>query len=161
MLEAALWLADSTHHQNQIFADAKSASRQPLAGSSPQLSERRSLPKGIRPACRYHCDTCSIDFCGAAAYHRATKARNIQRQSVTPEQFKEIQADLGWTHAQTADALGLSEVSVKRIATGAQVITDQTAKMLVGLLLVHKEGLARKYWRLLDKYHGDTKMKTP
>ena len=75
-----------------------------------------------------------------------------------PAQFKEIQADLGWTHAQTAAALGLSEVSVKRIATGAQVITDQTARMLVGLLLVHKEGLAKKYVKLLDKYHGDTTM---
>jgi len=77
---------------------------------------------------------------------------------VKPAQFKEIQADLGWTHAQTAAALGLSEVSVKRIATGAQVITDQTARMLVGLLLVHKEGLAKKYVKLLDKYHGDTTM---
>ncbi|MGY6257299.1 hypothetical protein ACXIVK_27960 [Paraburkholderia caledonica] len=75
-----------------------------------------------------------------------------------PEQFKEIQADLGWTHAQTAVALGLSKVSVKRIATGAQVITDQTARMFVGLLLLHKEGLARKYARLLDRHHGDTKM---
>lgn len=73
-----------------------------------------------------------------------------------PAQFKEIQADLGWTHAQTAAALGLSEVSVKRIATGAPVMTDQTARMLVGLLLVHKEGLAKKYVKLLDKYHADT-----
>jgi len=77
---------------------------------------------------------------------------------VKPAQFKEIQADLGWTHAQTAAALGLSEVSVKRIATGAQVITDQTARMLVGLLLVHKEGLAKKYVKLLEKYHDDTTM---
>jgi hypothetical protein len=77
---------------------------------------------------------------------------------VTPAQFKEIQADLGWTHAQTAAALGLSEVSVKRIATGVQVITDQTARMLVGLFLLHREGLAKKYTKLLDKYHGDTTM---
>jgi plasmid maintenance system antidote protein VapI len=77
---------------------------------------------------------------------------------VTPAQFKEIQADLGWTHAQTAAALGLSEVSVKRIATGAQVITDQTARLLVGLVLVHKEGLLKKYAKLLDKYHSDTTM---
>ncbi|MBB5546663.1 hypothetical protein [Paraburkholderia fungorum] len=75
---------------------------------------------------------------------------------MTPEQFKEIQADLGWTHAQSAAALGLSEVSIKRIATGTQVITEQTARMLVGLLLVHKEGLAKKYTKLLLKYHGDT-----
>lgn len=77
---------------------------------------------------------------------------------MTPAQFKEIQADLGWTHAQTAAALGLSEVSVKRIATGAQVITDQTARMLVGLVLVHKEGLLKKYAKLLDKYHSDTRI---
>lgn len=77
---------------------------------------------------------------------------------MTPAQFKEIQADLGWTHAQTAAALGLSEVSVKRIATGSQVITDQTARTLVGLLLVHREGLTKKYTRLLYKYHSDTTM---
>ncbi|NUX59576.1 hypothetical protein [Paraburkholderia youngii] len=77
---------------------------------------------------------------------------------MTPAQFKEIQANLGWTHAQTAAALGLSEVSVKRIATGAQVITDQTARMFVALLLVHKEGLLKKYAKLLDRYHSDTKM---
>lgn len=77
---------------------------------------------------------------------------------MTPAQFKEIQADLGWTHAQTAAALGMSEVSVKRIATGAQVITDQTARALVGLLLLNKEGLIKKYAKLLDKYHGDTKI---
>ncbi|MGF6537262.1 hypothetical protein [Paraburkholderia youngii] len=77
---------------------------------------------------------------------------------MTSAQFKEIQAALGWTHAQTAAALGLSEVSVKRIATGAQVITDQPARMFVGLLLVHKEGLLKKYAKLFDRYHSDTKM---
>ncbi|MFM0077177.1 hypothetical protein PQQ86_39190 [Paraburkholderia sediminicola] len=77
---------------------------------------------------------------------------------MTPAQFKEIQADLGWTHAQTAAALGLSDVSVKRIATGAQVITDQTARMFVGLLLLQREGLAKKYSKLLGSYHGDPTM---
>lgn len=77
---------------------------------------------------------------------------------MTPEQFREIQAYLGLNHAQTAAELGLSEISVKRIATGAQVITEQTARLLVGLLLVQKEGLAKKYAKLLDKYHNDTNM---
>lgn len=77
---------------------------------------------------------------------------------MTPEQFREIQAHLGLNHAQTAAELGLSEISVKRIATGAQVITEQTARLLVGLLLVQKEGLAKKYAKLLDKYHSDTRM---
>ncbi|WP_250532368.1 hypothetical protein [Caballeronia sp. ATUFL_F1_KS39] len=52
----------------------------------------------------------------------------------------------------------MSEVSVKRIATGAQVITDQTARMLVGLLLLQKEGLTKKYAKLLGRYHSDTKI---
>ncbi|VVE56714.1 hypothetical protein PAQ31011_05134 [Pandoraea aquatica] len=77
---------------------------------------------------------------------------------MTPEQFREIQAELGWTHPQTACELGLSVVSVKRIATGTQVITDQTARALVGMLLIHNEGLTKKFAKLLDKYHGDTKM---
>jgi hypothetical protein len=79
----------------------------------------------------------------------------ISRKCVKPEQFRDIQADLGWTHAQTASELGMSEVSVKRIATGAQVINDRTARMLIGLLLLHREGLVKKYAKLLDKYHGD------
>lgn len=72
------------------------------------------------------------------------------------DQFKEIQSELGWTHARTAAFLGLSEVSVKRIATGTQVLTDQTAKMLVGIFLIHREGMLKKYNSLLAKYHDDT-----
>ncbi|WP_301233268.1 helix-turn-helix domain-containing protein [Pandoraea cepalis] len=77
---------------------------------------------------------------------------------MTPKQFRDIQAALGWTHAETARELGLSEVSVKRIATGKQVITDQTARALVGMLLIHGEGLTKKFSKLLDTYHDDTKM---
>lgn len=77
---------------------------------------------------------------------------------MTPKQFREIQAELGWTHPETARELGLSLVSVKRIATGTQVITDQTARALVGMLVIHTEGLSKKFSKLLDKYHYDTKM---
>ncbi len=66
-----------------------------------------------------------------------------------------MQAELGWTHAQTAEELGLSEISVKRIATGAQVITESTAHALVALLLLKREGMTKKYEKLLDAYHRD------
>ncbi len=82
----------------------------------------------------------------------------LLRHTVTPKQFREIQAALGWTHPETARELGLSLISVKRIATGTQVITDQTARALVSMLLIHDEGLTKKFSKLLDKYHDDTKM---
>jgi hypothetical protein len=75
---------------------------------------------------------------------------------VNLEQFRLVQVELGWTHAQTAEELGLSEISVKRIATGAQVITESTARVLVASLLVHREGMTMKYQKLLDAYHRDT-----
>jgi len=72
---------------------------------------------------------------------------------VNPEQFRSVQAELGWTHAQTAQKLGLAEISVKRIATGAQVITESTARVLVAALLIHREGITTKFQKLLDAYH--------
>lgn len=74
---------------------------------------------------------------------------------MNPEQFRSVQAELGWTHAQTAEELGLAEISVKRIATGAQVITESTARVLVASLLMHREGITAKYQKLLDAYHRD------
>lgn len=77
---------------------------------------------------------------------------------MTPDQFKEIERELDLTHRGLALALGVSEVSVKRMATGAQVITEQTAKQLVGLLLIEREGLQNKFKKTLEKYHSDTIM---
>jgi hypothetical protein len=74
---------------------------------------------------------------------------------VNHAQFRLVQAELGWTHAQTAEELGLSEISVKRIATGTQVITESTARAFVALLLVHREEMTKKYQKLLDAYHRD------
>lgn len=75
---------------------------------------------------------------------------------MAPDQLKEIERELGLTHGGLALALGVSEVSVKRMATGAQVITGQTAKQLVGLLVIEREGLKNKFQKALVKYHGDT-----
>lgn len=79
---------------------------------------------------------------------------------MTPDQLREIETELGLTHGGLALALGVSEVSVKRMATGAQVITAQTAKQLVGLLLIEREGLKDKYAKVLAKYHHDTIMES-
>lgn len=75
-----------------------------------------------------------------------------------PDQLREIETELGLTHAGLAQLLGVSEISVKRMATGAQVITEQTAKQLVGLLLIEREGLTDRYQKTLAKYHHDTIM---
>jgi hypothetical protein len=75
---------------------------------------------------------------------------------LTPEQFRQIQAELGWTHAQTASALGISEISVKRLATGGQYIEDRVRKALVAVLLLHRDGAWSAYEGLLKSYRDDT-----
>lgn len=58
---------------------------------------------------------------------------------LTSEQFRTYQGELGnLTHGATAALLGVSEVSVKRYATGAQPIPPQTAKLLRALVLLHR-----------------------
>lgn len=83
----------------------------------------------------------------------------IQYQSIQPltsEQFRAIQRDLGWTHAATAAALGLSKISVRRIATGAQFVTHRTANVLIAFLVLHQAGLMAKYNQTVMLYRGDT-----
>lgn len=75
---------------------------------------------------------------------------------MTPDQLREVETELGLKHGGLALALGVSEVSVKRMATGSQVITEQTAKQLAGLLVIEREGLKNKYAKVLAKYHHDT-----
>lgn len=77
---------------------------------------------------------------------------------MTSDQLRAIEAELELTHGGLSQVLGISEVSVKRMATGTQVITEQTARQLVGLLVIGREGLQNKYQKALAKYHHDTIM---
>lgn len=70
--------------------------------------------------------------------------------------FKTIEAELGLQHAPMAEALGISEISVKRYATGAQTIPPHISKLTVALLLIHRESLEKKFDKMLAKYHRDT-----
>ena len=72
------------------------------------------------------------------------------------EDFRAIESALELQHAEMAAALGVSEVSVKRYATGAQPVPKHVAKLAVAMLLIEREGLERKFSNLLAKYHGDT-----
>lgn len=72
------------------------------------------------------------------------------------EIFRLLEAELEATHAGLATELGMSEISVKRMATGAQVITEQTARQITALILIEREGLKKKYQKLLAEYHDDT-----
>ncbi|WP_341744611.1 hypothetical protein [Azonexus hydrophilus] len=57
---------------------------------------------------------------------------------MTSEQFRAYQAELGGlTHGATATLLGVSEVTVKRYATG-HLIPEQTAKLLRALVLLRR-----------------------
>lgn len=80
----------------------------------------------------------------------------IRYHSVTPQEFQDIEAELELNHPGMAAALGVSLVSVKRMATGAQVITEQSKKQLVMLLVIHRHNLETYHQRLLQQYHGDT-----
>lgn len=72
------------------------------------------------------------------------------------ETFRQLEEELAPTHAALAAELGLSEVSVKRMATNAQVITEQTARQMIAFVLLKRKGLEKEYEKLLGKYHGDT-----
>jgi len=75
---------------------------------------------------------------------------------MTPEDFQAIEQALATTHFDMAQQLGISEVSVKRYATGAQPIPQHIAKLTVALLLIGNEDLQKKFEKLLAKYHRDT-----
>lgn len=72
------------------------------------------------------------------------------------EDFQSIEGAVATTHADMALKLGISEVSVKRYATGAQLIPEHIAKLTVALLLIQTEELQKKFAKLLVKYQGDT-----
>lgn len=80
----------------------------------------------------------------------------IRSAGMDTEDFRSIEATLGLQHAEMASALGVSEVSVKRYATGAQPIPEHVARLAVALLLFRREDLEVKFTRLLSKYHRDT-----
>lgn len=55
---------------------------------------------------------------------------------MTPTQFRAYQTELGLTHGSTAEALCISEVSVKRYATDAQPIPPHIAKLFRAVVLL-------------------------
>jgi transcriptional regulator with XRE-family HTH domain len=75
---------------------------------------------------------------------------------MTQDEFRAVESAVSETHADMAERLGISEVSVKRYATGTQPIPEHIARLAVALLLMQREGLQKKFETLLDKYHGDT-----
>lgn len=69
------------------------------------------------------------------------------------DSFRKIEKALHMTHGQTATALGVSEVSVKRYATQATPpIPAWIKRGMIALVLVHAENLEEKYQKLLRKY---------
>lgn len=55
---------------------------------------------------------------------------------MAPTQFRAYQTELGLTHRATAEALCISEVSVKRYATGAQAVPPHIAKLFRAVVLL-------------------------
>jgi hypothetical protein len=83
-------------------------------------------------------------------------ADQLDTFAMTHDDFREIERAVAKGHADMADRLSVSEVSVKRYATGTQPIPGHVAKLAVALLLVEDESLQKKFEKLLAKYHGDT-----
>lgn len=75
---------------------------------------------------------------------------------MTHDDFRSIEQDLAASHAEMAFMLGVSEVSIKRYATGAQPVPPHIAKLVIAQLLLQSEGLQKKFSKLLAKYHCDT-----
>jgi hypothetical protein len=70
--------------------------------------------------------------------------------------FRALEKELTLTHVELAAELGLSVVSIKRMATGAQVINKRTARQLIARVLIEREGNSSAYNSLLVQYHSDT-----
>lgn len=76
-------------------------------------------------------------------------------QRMTCDEFREIEAALAVGHADMAAQLGVSEVSVKRYATGA-MIPEHIARLMVALLVISKRHHTRAYNATLARYLCDT-----
>lgn len=63
-----------------------------------------------------------------------------QPRVMTAEAFRRYQGELGHTHKATAQALGMSEISVKRYASGAKDIPMHVACTLRAIVLLHRLG---------------------
>ena len=95
------------------------------------------------------------------AFARAGVARDIPllRQSapMTSDEFRDIEKTLAAGHADMAAQLGISEVSVKRYATGSQPVPEPVARLMVALVVMSQNrSLQRKYQELLATYQSDT-----
>lgn len=74
---------------------------------------------------------------------------------MSPEKFRKIEDQVATSHKGMAEELGMSEVSVKRFATGGAPIPAAASRLSVALLLIQKEGLGAKFRRLLAKYEAE------
>ena len=76
---------------------------------------------------------------------------------MTSDDFRAIEGSLATGHADMAAQLGLSEVSVKRYATGSQPVPEHIARLMVALVVIaESKAQQRKFQELLATYQTDT-----
>ena len=97
----------------------------------------------------------------AGAFVRARVARDAPRlrqpAPMTSEEFRDIEKTLATGHADMAAQLGISEVSVKRYATGSQPVPEPVARLMVALVVMSQNRpLQRRFQELLATYQADT-----
>ena len=76
---------------------------------------------------------------------------------MTSDDFRAIEGSLATGHADMAAQLGLSEVSVKRYATGSQPVPEHIARLMVALVVIAESRSGqRRFQELLATYQTDT-----
>lgn len=75
---------------------------------------------------------------------------------MTSDEFREIEACLAQGHADMANQLGISVVSVKRYATASQPIPENIARLMVALLVLSNGRHLKKFHEALARYQSDT-----
>ena len=80
-----------------------------------------------------------------------------QSAPMTSDEFRNIEKTLAAGHADMAAQLGISEVSVKRYATGSQPVPEPVARLMVALVVMSQNRpLQRRFQELLATYQADT-----
>jgi transcriptional regulator with XRE-family HTH domain len=74
---------------------------------------------------------------------------------MTPAEYDAARTSLGWTHADIAEALGVSRRVPYRYASGQVEVPEPTARLLRLLVLLQLTSGARKFQTLMEEIRDD------
>lgn len=82
----------------------------------------------------------------------AKRDEKLEEGSMSFEQLRVIQTELGLNHQEMADMLGCSLVSYKRFPVGARPIPTYIARFCIALQLIEKNDLTSAFVRKAKKF---------